>query len=345
MSNRQFSIVLILVFVSLLALANLSNNYAAFDPINLIDSTDSTDSTDAFVAGGSNLTYLDNYRIPIQETSQINRVFMSLFSNIYLVKYLHTDKFTKKSTTLSLFYFQSTSARRPHSSSSLNRPTVLVLPPIVAINPIDYIFCRYLNRKGYNAILVPFEDNIFDTSISLAKINKIMINYLLRVKEALDVAPLLPGVNGEQLILTGQSMGGVFSALSFNSDLRTKAAVIHVGGGNIPEILTYGPLIFLKNYRERQLRELNIDRDQFLELAKKEFTVDPLNNPYQRGPENILMFVDLKDKDVPIKNQLELWESYKRPQVEYLQNGHIISSITFNFRMKKVVDYLDGLNL
>ncbi|MBF0362837.1 MAG: hypothetical protein HQK49_17595 [Oligoflexia bacterium] len=318
-----------------------------------ISFADTVDAIDSFVQSKKSIDHLDEYRIPVKEIEYIKKIASLNHSTSYKVTYNHTDMVTKKSIYQSFYYFHSLIENSNHdsdttsdttSNTTIKKATVIILPPIITINPVDYVTCHYFAKKGYNTIFVPFDENVRDLSFTLADINKIIINYMVKVKEIIDLSSQLEGVDANKIIIVGQSMGGVFASLVFNSDIRLKALVTSLAGANFPEIFTYGQQSIVKRFRKHKLKELDIDLDEFKSIAEKEITVDTANNPYKRGPKNILMFIDQKDNGVPTKNQFELWEIYQKPQVNYLYNGHSLSAFTFNFLLTKIVNFLDNIS-
>jgi len=139
------------------------------------------------------------------------------------------------------------------------------------------------------------------------------------LKRGVDLLETRNEIDSERIGYAGGSMGGIIGSLFVSVEPRIKAAVIVVGGGNLPLMIKESKHRSAPPIRERISRE-GISEDQ---LRKILAPIDPINFIHLVSPRPIQFHCGKYDEIVPAETQRQLAEKAGEPkEVYWYEAGH-----------------------
>ncbi|MFI5391233.1 MAG: alpha/beta hydrolase family protein, partial [Bacteriovoracales bacterium] len=196
-------------------------------------------------------------------------------------------------------------------------PLVIISPPIVGVDPLEKILAHNFteNEPFYNTFILDYDEKINDKNRPLSGLNDSFIKSIVQGRLLLDFAETQKEtIDSRKIACYGMSLGGIMSALLLEVDPRVKAAIIIVGGGNFPEILRNSKQNIVKGYREARMKAERIKTLDELENKTRDLLLfDPLYFASKRPSRDVYMVMAMEDTAVPTKNQMELFEAFRRP--------------------------------
>lgn len=146
-----------------------------------------------------------------------------------------------------------------------------------------------------------------------------VVQTVLDLRRGVDVLETREDVDRRRIGYAGGSMGGIIGALFVSVEPRVKAAVIVVGGGNLPLMIRESKHYSVPPIRAR-LRELGVSYEKLGEILAP---VDPLNFIHLFSPRPIQFHCGLYDDIVPAETQRQLAEKAREPkEVYWYEAGH-----------------------
>jgi len=133
-------------------------------------------------------------------------------------------------------------------------------------------------------------------------------------------------VEPERVGFWGSSFGAVVGALVIAKDPKIKGAVLSVGGGDLPYIISRSKISLFKKTREQQMSLLGLKNiEEYRDFIATYIESDPLRFAKQSDAPRLHMILANKDNSVPTYAQNKLLQKFGRPSNGRIQNGHIFT--------------------
>ncbi len=133
-------------------------------------------------------------------------------------------------------------------------------------------------------------------------------------------------VDPDRVGLWGSSFGAVVGALVVAKDPRIKGAVLTVGGGNLPYIISHSKIDLFKTTRTEQMKLLGLKNlTDYQTFISHYIQSDPLHYAKKSDSSRIYMILASKDTSVPAKGQFELYKKFGEPSNTRLNSGHVLA--------------------
>lgn len=217
-----------------------------------------------------------------------------------------------------------------------------ILPPILDITPVDYLWAHeFTSRQNFNVFILKYNEKLNDENRSLSQFNINFASVMTSARLMIDYAETRKEIDTKKIATYGMSLGGILSSVFISIEPRVDAAILIVAGGNLAEVLAYSEQGLVKKYRNARMKAENLETPEELENKVREtFLFDPLVFAPRRSPEDIYMVIAEDDTNVPTKNQLELWESFGRPQQLSIPGNHFPVILKNLFQHKLIYEFL-----
>ena len=148
---------------------------------------------------------------------------------------------------------------------------------------------------------------------------KNFIQCVIDLRRGVDLLETFEEIDSNRIGYVGGSMGGIIGAIFVGVEKRIKAAVIMVGGGNLPlmiKLSKHHSVLPIK----KKLKELGISYE---ELGKILAPVDPINFVHLVSPRPIQFHCGKYDEIVPAETQRQLCEKAREPkEIYWYDTGH-----------------------
>ena len=162
-----------------------------------------------------------------------------------------------------------------------------------------------------------------------------VVQTVLDLRRGVDFLETRDEVDSRRIGYGGGSMGGIIGALFVSVEPRIKAAVIVVGGGNLPLMIRESRHYSTPPIRAR-LEKLGITYEELGEILAP---IDPLNFIHLFSPRPIQFHCGLYDDIVPAETQRQLAEKAGEPkEVYWYEAGHGIPPEPM---LKRVLTFFD----
>ena len=162
-----------------------------------------------------------------------------------------------------------------------------------------------------------------------------VVQTVLDLRRGVDFLETRDDVDSRRIGYGGGSMGGIIGALFVSVEPRIRAAVIVVGGGNLPLMIKESRHYSTPPIRAR-LERLGITYE---ELGKVLAPIDPLNFIHLFSPRPIQFHCGLYDDIVPAETQRQLAEKAGEPkEVYWYEAGH---GIPLEPMLERVLAFFD----
>ena len=222
----------------------------------------------------------------------------------------------------------------------------IVLLPITSGDYITENLARYFVDKGFIVLRFPSRNELgifSDENKDLTHFRQVLRDDVLNVRRGLRWLKDHPDVDSKRIGMMGISLGAILTSLMIEIDPDIQAAVLFLGGGNLPEIFRTSKERPIAGYRERHFQKklaknnpTDEEWKQFLEEAKHDLgKVDPLRYPSLLTPARILMVNGFFDAVIKRSYTKELWNHLGEPNLIYLPAGHYGSVLFFHYARYK----------
>jgi cephalosporin-C deacetylase-like acetyl esterase len=131
-----------------------------------------------------------------------------------------------------------------------------------------------------------------------------------------------PEIDADRLGVTGISLGGIMSALSAAGEPRFKKVAIYLGGGNLGTRIWEFDRPDAEQFR-REWLAAGGTRESFLETLAP---IDPCTHGHLLKDRTVLMVAAKNDEVIPPESTRALWESIGKPELVWLDAGHITAA-------------------
>ncbi len=271
---------------------------------------------------------------PSTHLVKLKRIHKNRWMKVYRGKLLGTNPSDGRNLNIPFYYL------KPRRISNKKSPLMMVFPPIIGTNPIDWDLAIHFVLKKYNVIVALMPENISDPNRPVSDASDFLVRTTISSRMLIDLASSWEHVDSSKIGAVGVSLGGIRASLLLGVDLRLNAAVTFVAGGNFPEIMTHSQQNIMKSWRETRMEIEGISTNQdFFERISEVMEIDPIYFAARRNRKDIFMIVGKKDNIVPTKNQYELWKSFGKPKAEFLPAGHVPTALTWRYFLPSITRY------
>ncbi|MBL6989171.1 MAG: acetylxylan esterase [Bacteriovoracaceae bacterium] len=213
-------------------------------------------------------------------------------------------------------------------------PLIVVFPAIEGVTVVETGVASYFAKRGYHAIIVESPEDIADTTRPTADFDNFFIRVVNSSRLILDYLKTKPEVDYERIGGFGASLGGIRCAYVMVVDDRIKAGYLVAAAGNLAEVVSTSKQRIVKNYRNTRMRIEGIaTQEAFKAHLLKISVLDPMIFAHRRKTSEFFMGISIRDKSVPTKNQLELWNSLRRPDFKNIYLPHVLA-VTYSLKLR-----------
>jgi dienelactone hydrolase len=219
-------------------------------------------------------------------------------------------------------------------------PVVLLLPILNGTKHLMRPFATRFAKKGYAVVIVDtvqrttLLDDLQDPEPSIRRVAQ-------RHRRVIDWVESRPELDASRLGVFGASLGGLNALYLAALDERVSVASIALVGGSLPDVLV--------NSNERRIvaavtgakEELSFDDEQLTAFLDERIETDTLTIAPHVNADRILMVLAKRDKAVPYKNQLELYEAMGRPEAITLPTGHATAALYVFYLRTRIQKFFD----
>lgn len=173
----------------------------------------------------------------------------------------------------------------------------------------------------------------YSPNLNEAKQN--FIQCVIDLRRGVDLLETFEEIDANRIGYAGGSMGGIIGAIFVGVEKRIKAAVLAVGGGNLPLMIKLSKHSAVPSIRER-LKSLGI---KYEELERILAPVDPINFIHLASPRPIQFHCGKYDEIVPAETQRRLCEKAREPkEVYWYETGH---GLPYEIVAKRALEFLN----
>lgn len=211
-------------------------------------------------------------------------------------------------------------------------PGVVVLHILGGQFPLSQMIANSLARQNIAALFIkmPYYGERRDPQIPRRMISPVpsetvegMTQAVLDIRRAATWLAARPEVAGDELGITGISLGGIMSALAGSVDERFRNVAIYLGGGNLAEMIWDSSRPQSEKFRKDWL-DAGGDRQSFLRVMA---SVDPVTYAARLKDRRVLMVAATEDEIIPKAATLALWNAIgAEPELVWLDAGHITAA-------------------
>ena len=174
---------------------------------------------------------------------------------------------------------------------------------------------------------------------SLIHFSLIIRDDVMNIKRGLQWLREQPEVDASRIGIKGLSLGAILSTLMIELEPDIRAAVLFLGGGNLPGILQTSKEKPIAQFRKNRFAEgslgesfISQDSEDYLQQMKSVLDpVDPLRYPIVLAPERILMMNGFFDAVIERRFAGELWKHLRKPSLICFPSSHYTSALFYHY--------------
>lgn len=229
------------------------------------------------------------------------------------------------------------------------RPVVLIFPTIVGITIVEKRLAHYLAKRGINAVIAEFPEDISQLERPISDIDNLIIRMTVAVRSIIDYLETVDNVDIKHIAGFGGSLGGVRLIFAMGIDPRIGSGIAYVTGGDIPHILAYSTVNEVRAYRRRKMRDLGLrTRKEYEERLRDVISLDPLDFAPYIDPSKLMLAISLNDTSIPSRTQIELKWKLHSPYFFTSKYNHactVFFSIFNHGKIKNFYEYQWGIEI
>lgn len=204
-----------------------------------------------------------------------------------------------------------------------NLPVVMLLPISGGGYFLERHFAQYFVKHDFAAIIVHREKG----PKNLSNPDPNLINILFRQsvidnRRVVDWIEGRPEFDASKIGVMGTSMGAIKGSLFVAVEPRVKAAVLGLGAGDLPYVLTYSTEKRIARRREAYLQERGMTQEEFKKILNEAVVWDPKKLAPYVDPKKVLMVLGACDTTVPFTKGDELRKAMGKPETVIVMSGH-----------------------
>lgn len=198
--------------------------------------------------------------------------------------------------------------------------TVLLLPPLTGVNPLDKFYSNLLCGNNIRAVLVYGWSHLNEATLDMKMYDNEMLRTVVAVRRLLDyVDPLQMGSVG----ILGTSLGAIKAGMMLGVDPRLSTGVLITGGTDLAGILAHSTEKGNAFTRSQRMRRMKMRSVKTYESAlRANILLEPHHFIGMSGRKKVLAFVATEDTVVPTKNQVYLERGFGA-ELQVVTGGHI----------------------
>ncbi|MGE0632217.1 MAG: hypothetical protein AB7O96_07400 [Pseudobdellovibrionaceae bacterium] len=206
--------------------------------------------------------------------------------------------------------------------------TVLIIPPTGGKNIIDGRMANVFCNAGLDSVIVKSWKRLDQIEEDMSKQEDALIRAAAAIRLTADyITETFRDSNGisNSIGIMGTSLGAMFASTVLAIDPRFKAAFLAVGGSPLSEVLATTKQRVARKVRETQMRANNlVSAEEYQEILKERLRIDLDVLVTPKKSLALKMLTAEGDGSVPTKTQIQLWESWGKPErfVEKSSLGH-----------------------
>ena len=248
------------------------------------------------------LDYDKNFEVKNTKRYRIKRHY-----NIYKVKLESIHPWSKTKMETNFFYYK--------SKEEGPRPLMIIVPPIVDITPLDKAMAHVFVTKGYNVLILKYNEQINDYERPLKDFNRALVSIITSGRLLIDWAEKQEEIDATKIGSYGMSLGALILSVYVGVEDRIDAAIIIVGGGHIPHLLPTSQQNIASAFKDARMKAEGIKTDkEFQKILEDIIIFDPMTFSSRRDRKDIYMVIGDNDSAVATKNQWMLWNAYGKPE-------------------------------
>ena len=174
------------------------------------------------------------------------------------------------------------------------------------------------------------------------------------IRQIIDWATTIEGINKEHMVVMGLSLGGIISAIAMGIDERIKAGVLLVTGGNSEKIVQMSRAnAFRKRYKRSEVEYNEIQNcyvQYLVEVAEKglenvkpareSFLTDPMTFAHLLQHRPLLMINALWDEFIPKETTLDFWEACGKPNISWYPATHSSIWLWYPLILRQITSFI-----
>lgn len=219
-------------------------------------------------------------------------------------------------------------------------PVIVILPILGGSYDIERHFAGYFAKRGYAAVIVHREKKPKEFE-SVDLINLMLKQTVVDNKQAVDWIESQPHLDSSRIGIFGASMGAIKGALLLPLEPRVKAAVLGLGGGDLPYILVHSTEKGIVKRRDRMLEKNKISLDELHRMLSDGITCDPIHYAPYVDPAKVLLILAARDTVVPIECGRQLREKMGEPETIMIQAGHYSAILYLPYIQRQAFDFFE----
>ena len=258
---------------------------------------------------------------------------------IYFGKLEVVNHISKSKMIISYKYYK--------NKKKINRPLIILKPSIGGELFIERDLAGFFVSNGFNVLISHTVEELTDLKRPINKLQSYFIKMTNATQHLIDYMSTKNEIDITRIGLFGISLGALRSAIAFGVEDRIDAIFIIVGGGDIPEIFAGSSQERLVNYRESRMNLENIlTVEDYRKKIEREMQIDPIYFASRRSSDDIFMIIGGLDRDVPTRNQFDLWRAFGRPDYIVLPTDHLATAGLYAiFRFHMLYFFVTRLNI
>lgn len=224
---------------------------------------------------------------------------------------------------------------RPSQTGRL--PTVVMSPILAGSDLYVREFARHYAARGFNAVLVYRQKEVFSTGRSLSDIEKHLRESIVEIRRVIDWLETREEVDPRRIGSFAISMGAILTSILAAVEPRIRCSVLGLPAGRVPEILMSSQDKGIRKRRTNYLKENQKTPEQVLEELRKIIASEPLRFAPKVNPDRVLLIAGLFDRVLGLNRSLELWRALGKPRLILLPTGHYTAALATPYL--KIVTY------
>jgi dienelactone hydrolase len=236
------------------------------------------------------------------------------------------DAYTGASTPLSFRMY------RPNVAGPV--PFVLVIPTMAGVTILEPKASSQLCAAGMAAAIVDaYDTSLPSTAPSWGYEDQKMRFAVHSLRTVLDFAERDARFHPQKLGVIGLSLGGITSALLAGLEPgRLRAAVVVVGGGNLPYVMTVSTDKVVADLRDYRMNAVGMESlSVYEEALHRTLRYDPMYVASLVNKDRVMMVMAERDDKVPTSVQKDLFHTMGNPDYMTFAGTHVGTLLSLTY--------------
>ncbi|MGE0631281.1 MAG: hypothetical protein AB7O96_02660 [Pseudobdellovibrionaceae bacterium] len=207
------------------------------------------------------------------------------------------DPVTGKQRTVDVKMYEPRYNRDPHAP----KRGIVLIPPIMGENIIDRLYAAYFCENQIHVLIVQQWQNGHLPTVELKTQDEQALRAISAIRNGVQY---MRSQNVEKVGLFGTSLGAIMAIPVLNLEADIKAAVLIVGGVNLPHIMAYSEQKEVARIRSERVRKYGFPNAQEYEnRLREEIKLEPFDFLNLNGSKDVFVVTALRDTSVPTIDQ------------------------------------------